>query len=138
MISIVAIISAMAIPRFGNSLVRQRAAAAARRVQADLSLARRVAQSRSSAVTVAFSGAGYSISGLADRNRTASAYAVDLTAEPYRATAVRASFGGAAQVTFDVFGMPSAGGTVQVEVADIDQSVTVDAGSGLARSDADE
>lgn len=136
-VAIIAMLSAVAIPRFGRSLARERCAAASRRIVADLALARRVAQARSATITVAFSdNTGYAIAGLADRNRVGSAYSVSLVKEPYLMTTVKASFGGATSVSFDAYGVPNSAGAIRVGAGEYQYNVTLDVNSGVASSDA--
>lgn len=138
MIVILAIVASMAIPRFGASLARQRADAAARRIMADLDLARRHANQTSSTVTVFFDVAQnrYWLSGVPDPDRPGTDYAVELDAEPYLATIVSADFGGTLKVGFDgygdVIGAAKSGGKVVISVGPEQRVITLDANTGRA------
>jgi hypothetical protein len=73
----------------------------------------------------------YQILGLRDLDHAAATYTVDLTAEPYRASLVSASFGGASQIAFNGYGQPTAGGgTIVVASGSQQRTITVDGTSG--------
>jgi prepilin-type N-terminal cleavage/methylation domain-containing protein len=116
-LSIMGVMAALAIPRYANATSNYRADAAARRIVADLSLARSQARLISKPLTVVFDTAAqkYQISGMEDLLHRTSVYSVQLSDQPYRATLVSVSFGGAAQVTFDQYGSPNTGGTIVVD-----------------------
>ncbi len=132
--AIMAIIAAMAAPRYGRALARHRADAAARRIVADLALARQRARAMSQSVTVAFDWpqSRYTIAGLADPEGKAAAYTVSLREEPYLASIDVVDFAGAASITFNGFGRPSAGGQVSIASGSSTRVVQVDAKSGEA------
>ncbi len=117
-IAVMAVLAALAIPRYANATSNYRADAAARRIVADLSLARSQARLISKPLTVVFDTAAqrYQISGMEDLLHRTNVYSVQLSDQPYRATLVSVSFGGgAAQVTFDQYGSPNTGGTIVVD-----------------------
>lgn len=132
---ILAILSSIAVPRVAGTLHRHRAEAAADRIAGDLALAQRQARLSSAAQRVAFDTAGhrYRLVGLADPDRPAAEYEVNLAAEPYGVRIISADFGGGAVVTFDGYGQPDHGGTVVVAAGGYTASVRVDAESGRAR-----
>jgi type II secretion system protein H len=113
-LAIVALISAMAIPRFGGSLVRARADQAARRVAADLELAQRFAVRRGASYAVVFDATAdvYRMPGMNDPDHPASRYRIDLTVVPYEVDLVSADFGGNPHVIFDGYGVPASAGQV--------------------------
>lgn len=118
-VMVVAIIGALAgivLPRFADAQARYRATATARRVAADLELARAHARANSASVTVAFDVAdqSYSLSGVTDPDDPAAGYVVDLGGDDHAGGLISANFGGAAQVTFDGYGAPSSGGSILV------------------------
>src|SRR5438067_10270016 len=84
-VAIIAVVSAIAAPRFAGSFQRYRASAAASRIVADLALAQAKAYSTSSTMTFAFSTSGnsYQILGMSDPDRPGSTYTVKLSSEPY-------------------------------------------------------
>ena len=131
---ITVIVAAIALPRYANAAADFRAAQAANRVAADLTLAQWTGKSTSAAagLTVTFNPgtSTYTVPGVAGPTGAASAYTVSLWAEPYRATLVSASFGGAATVTFDRYGQPSSGGIVVLAVGAVQKTVTLDGTSG--------
>lgn len=131
---IMGILAAVAAPRFHGSLVRMRAESAARRIQADLHLARDQAIATSTAKVVSFSLANhtYQLSSTADLNRKSENYVVDLTAEPYRAMLVTVNFGGDAQVVFDHFGQADSGGTITVAAGGFQTTISLDPDTGKA------
>lgn len=134
-IFIVAIVASMAIPRFSASISRQRADAAARRVVADLALARRYASQTSTSVTVGFdvAASSYRLSGVPDPDRPGDEYEVRLTDELCHATIVSADFGGQPQVAFDgygnVTGAARSGGKLLIRVGSEQRVVTLDGGT---------
>lgn len=133
-LAIIGLMAAVAIPHYGRSLTRYQADVAARRVAADLALAKAAARNNSATQTIDFSSPsnGYTVPGMADPNRPSVGYVVDLTQPPYRTTLVSASFGAGAskQVTFDRFGTPSAGGSIVLQSGDFRKTVSLDASTG--------
>ncbi len=134
--AIMGVSAAVAVPRYSAATRNFRAAQAAQRVAADLSLARWAARTTSTAagVTVTFTVASssYVVPGVPGPTGPASAYAVSLAADPYQATLTSVSFGGGTSVTFDRYGQPSSGGTVVVQVGTATRTVTLDGTAGTA------
>lgn len=133
-LAILAVLGAIAAPRFANSLALYRAQAAGRRIAADVNLAQWQAKASGGGQTVVFSTAanGYTLPGVAGLPGTAATYGVTLSADPYQATLVSATFGAGSTLTFDRFGQPSAGGTVVVTSGTAQSTVTVDPNTGKA------
>ena len=131
---IIGILAAVAAPKFADTLHRTRAESAAKRIKVDLGLARQNAISRSSTQTVQFTPAtdDYILPGMADLDHSSQPYSVDLTAAPYKAVLVSATLGGDSDVQFDQYGQPDSGGTITVESAAFQKTVTVDPDTGLA------
>ena len=131
-VCILAIMSAVVVPRFAQNRVRYRADVAALRVAADLKLARQRARQVSAAQTMSFTVAAgtYSLTGLADPDHPTATYTVDLREPPYEVQVVSVDFGGDAQLIFDGWGVPDSGGTVVLRGADCVKTVTVAAGTG--------
>lgn len=135
---IAALIGAIALPRYGQSAAHYRAETAARRIVADLALARSTARSSGSSITVVLTTHGYTLQGVSDRDRPGSTYAVDLRADPYsgswRSVALNATANNAAvtSVTFDRYGVANAGGSVVVASGTATRTVTLDAATGRA------
>ena len=132
--AVIAIVAAIATPRYANALTRYRAEAAARRVVADLALARQTAKSTSSSRTVEFDAAddSYVIPNVRELDTAGTLYRVQLQDPPYQAQIVFVDFGGDAKLTFDGFGMPDSGGFVIVQAGDYQYTVVVDPETGAA------
>ena len=124
-LSLMAIVAALAVPRYANSVGRYRAEAAARRVAADLSLAQAKAKAVSAGQSVTFNAmAGtYTVTGVRNLDHPGAVYTVNLAGDPYRVTIAYADFGGAPQAQFDMFGTPQWSGTVTVRAGDYARTV---------------
>ena len=120
--TLIAIVGAIAIPRYGASLANHRVDASARRIAADLDYARRQARFASSSTTIVFD--------IAAHNYSDSITTVELEDDPYKTTIVSVNFGGDAEIVFDGFGQPDSGGSVLVQSGDRKRTVTLDADSG--------
>lgn len=131
---IVAILTAVAAPKFVGAYHHQRVEAAAARIQADLNLARQTAIARSKAQAVVFdsSANNYTLAGLNDLNRRSDTYSVDLSASPYEVALAADSVGSDGTLTFNIYGVPNAGGTLTVSDGRYAQTVTIDAVTGKA------
>jgi prepilin-type N-terminal cleavage/methylation domain-containing protein len=131
-IAIIAIIAAMAMPKYGRSVARYRAQCAARRVAADLVLARASAKSASAARAVTFNtvACSYTLGGVRHLDHASQPYTVTLSDAPYHATLYYADFGGAPQALFDMYGAPKWGGKVIVRVGEFEQTVSMAADDG--------
>jgi len=129
---IVAIVAAIAVPRYAAALHRYRAEHAARRIAADLEYARALARQSSATQRVVFDADAdtYTLPGRADLDHPKETYTVDLADAPYRADLAAASFGAAATAVFDGFGMPRVGGAVKVAAGGYVYLVTVDGETG--------
>lgn len=115
--AIMGIISAIAAPRYLSSVGRAKLDAGARRVVADLSLARSLAQAASAPRTIAFNvvASTYEIQTYQFADRPGVAYVIDLKADPYSVQVQSASFGGSSSVTYSGYGVPTQAGTVVVK-----------------------
>jgi prepilin-type N-terminal cleavage/methylation domain-containing protein len=139
-LTIIATMAAVALPKFAGSMAHGRADAAADRLIADLAYARRVAIATSSSVTVSFNVADetYELRGLHDPARPGTPYQVDLSADLYRAVINSALFDatGAAdstvEVIFDGYGRPDSAGIVVIRVENATRTVVLDVESGRA------
>jgi prepilin-type N-terminal cleavage/methylation domain-containing protein len=132
---ILALLGCIAVPRFSHAAARQRASAAAKRVAADLRMARHRAVHGSEGTKVAFSREGYAISGVRGLDRSTGTYTVDLGADPYGARIVAVDFGGDAEITFDVYGTPDSEGQVVLAVGKWHKTVTLAAETGKTKVD---
>jgi type II secretion system protein H len=130
--AILAIVSAIAIPRYGCAATRYQVDLAARRVAADLRQAQAHAKTTGASCTVVFSipTGSYCLVNVPSLDRSSGDYAVDLTAEPYRARLVSANFNTADQVVFNGWGLPDNSGSVIVAVGSEQRMVTVDGQTG--------
>jgi prepilin-type N-terminal cleavage/methylation domain-containing protein len=126
-IAIIAIIAAMAMPKYGRSVARYRAQCAARRVAADLMLARSAAKSAGAERVVTFNtvAGSYTLSGVRHLDHASAPYTVTLSDSPYNATLDFADFGGAPQAVFDMYGSPKWSGKVIVHVGEFEQTVAL-------------
>jgi prepilin-type N-terminal cleavage/methylation domain-containing protein len=119
-LSLMGILTAIAVPRYARSIASYRAEAAARRVGADLMLAKAKARAASSPRTVTFNASAgtYTISGLRHLDNSTAPYTVDLRAAPYHATIEYADFGGSPQAQFDMYGTLAWDGKVVVRAGE--------------------
>lgn len=131
-ISIIAIVAAMGMPRYGRSVARYRAECAARRVAADLALARSTAKAVSADRTVTFNtvAGSYTLGSVRHLDHGDRPYTVTLTDAPYHARLHYADFGGAPQAQFDMYGSPKWGGKVIVRVGEFEQTVSMSRDDG--------
>lgn len=130
-VMIIGIMTAIAAPAFVDSLLYHRVESAARRLKADLELARQTARLTSATRTVTFSGTTYTLgSGVKGLDRTTGSYAVDLAAPPFELSTVTANFNSTQTVSFDGHGTPSSGGTVVLQANGHRCTVTLHAGNG--------
>jgi type II secretory pathway pseudopilin PulG len=109
---IMSILTAVAAPAFFDSLLFHRVESAARRVKADLELARTRARLTSATQSITFANSGYSLSNTASLDNPNAVYTVDLTKQPFALNSATANFSNAPIVSFDGYGTPSSGGTV--------------------------
>jgi type II secretory pathway pseudopilin PulG len=129
---VLAILSAIAVPRYAGFVANQQLEGAARRLTADLSLAQRQARRSSVSQTVTFDVANskYQLVGMKSPDHPSQPFEICLKDEPYRAQIVSASFGGDATLVYDGFGAPDTAGTVVIAVGAYQKTINVDAGTG--------
>jgi len=132
---ILGVVAAIAAPRYASALCRYRADCAARRIVADLGLAQARARQTSQGQTLVFDLAANQlrIAGLPDLDRHSSDYTVRLGGAPYQAKIVSADFGGDSTIVFNGYGIPDSGGSVVVEVGDVQRTVVVSPATGKAQ-----
>jgi len=130
--TIVAVFSAIAVPRFSQSTDRYRVDAAAGRIEADFQLARTRARITSSTLTIVFDidRDQYSIAGLADLNQSGSSYTVELGNGQYEADLISAVFTEGAQISFNGYGVPGGAGTVVLTVGNQQRTISIAAETG--------
>lgn len=126
---IVAVLAAIAIPRFAQATARQQLDQAADRVVAELEQARIRARAASKGVTLTFDTGDNSY---AFNAVGGGAEVVQLDEAPYRVTIDRLSFGGKASVYFNGYGIPASGGAVVLRSPSGTATVHLDA-NGEAR-----
>ena len=133
---IIAILSAIAVPRFCNSLARQRVEAVARRIVVDLALAQRHASSANVTQTVQFDveANDYSLIGMPHPDHPGADFDIHVHEEPSGATLVSVDFGGDQELVFDIYGVPDSGGSVVILVGNQLRTITVDPDTGKARA----
>ncbi len=135
-IATIGVLSAIAIPRYATAMNHYRVDLAAKRVAADLMLARSAARATGEGQVVNFASPanGYTLTGMAAPDGRAGDYAVRLSAEPYSANISSAAFGVAAatSVRFTRFGTPETSGAIVVSSGDYQKTVSVDAVTGRA------
>jgi type II secretory pathway pseudopilin PulG len=131
-IAIIGISCAIVLPHWSNSIQNYQLSLAARRVASDIAWAQSVANSGSASVTISFDTAGntYQILGSADPDHPTQTYSVSLAADPYHVTLSSANFGGATQLSFSGYGIPSVAGTVVISVAGVQKTIGVDGVTG--------
>jgi len=133
-LAIVATLAAIATPRYAASATRYRADLAARRIIADLTLARGRAMSSSASQYVIFEidADQYQLPGVRDLKNPSVDYTVNLSERPYAAKLTGADFGGTQKLAFDGWGNPSGGGWIQLRVGNEVRTVVLDAETGKA------
>lgn len=124
---ILGVMSAIAIPRFGDFSHNMSLDAADRQIRVDIERARRRAIESGTSVTVAFLPAQerYAISALPSIDRSDQTYGVRLGEEPYEVDLVSADFAGTLNLTFNAYGEALYDGTVTIALAGETRSVTV-------------
>lgn len=131
--AIVAILSAIAIPRFAAAMQNTTLEGAAKRVACDLRLAQAnaIKKQGTQAVTIDVAQETYELVGMADPDHRSTTYIINLKDPPYQGVGITsADFGGTATLTFDRFGSPTAPGTIVIEARSRQKTVRVAAGAG--------
>jgi type IV fimbrial biogenesis protein FimT len=124
---LMAILAAVAMPRYRTALAHHRVVTAAGRVAADLRTIRGYARKASVAQPVQFVVAtdSYTATEMPDMNGRAIDYAVNLAAD-YGADITSALFGSGSTVTFDIHGRPSAAGSIVIQAGTETRTVQLD------------
>jgi Tfp pilus assembly protein FimT len=137
-VAAIAALSAIAVPRYSNSMNRYRVDIAAKRVVADMALARSAARASGTGQIVDFSTPtnGYTFTGLAAPDGKSGEYTVKLSDDPYKVKISSVAFGtatpAAKSVRFTRFGVPELDGTVVVTCGDYSRTVLIDSITGRA------
>jgi prepilin-type N-terminal cleavage/methylation domain-containing protein len=125
---IIAIIARIAIPRYGASVAKYRADAAARRITGDLQLAQATARMIGKSCNVSFSSAAdsYTITNVAGLDNSAGTYTVLLARAPYCANVSTVSFNLSAQsFNYDAYGNSDASGSVILTVGGESRTISL-------------
>ncbi len=134
-LTIISVLSAIAVPRYANSLARYRVDAAARRVVADLAYARQLARSTSASISVRIRPTVDVVKLLnvqdPDDPTNANTRTV-LSAAPYHADVISSDFGGDALIIFDGYGDPDSGGSAVLTVGTESRTIVLDPDTGKA------
>jgi prepilin-type N-terminal cleavage/methylation domain-containing protein len=137
-VATIAVLAAIGIPKYAQAINRYRVDLAAKRVVADLALARSSARASGLGQVVDFATPtnGYTLTGLTASDGRAGQYVVRLSDEPYKATIGTVAFGtatpAAQSVRFTRFGTPEAGGTVVISSGGYSKTVALDPVTGTA------
>jgi prepilin-type N-terminal cleavage/methylation domain-containing protein len=131
-IALLAMLAAVAVPRYAGSLSRYRADLAAKRIAADLGMTRNNAFASGTHRTATFTTAtnSYVLVGIRGLDQATTDNLVSVSANPYFAQLFSADFAGGSSVIFDAYGVPDHGGSVVVRSGSFQKTVTVDAGTG--------
>jgi type II secretory pathway pseudopilin PulG len=127
---IMSILTAVAAPTFFDSLLFHRVETAARRVKADLELARTQARLASASQSITFVNSVYTLSNTKSLDKPSAVYSVDLTKQPYSLNSATANFSNLATVSFDGYGTPTSGGTVVLTAKSHSCTVTLNGTTG--------
>ena len=126
--AIIAVLAAIAAPRYGAAVGRQRAASGAHLVAIWLNYAASRARQTSQSVTVVFDlpADEFRLVGVPDIDTGSGDQVVRIGEGPFKAQLECVDFGGDAEVVFDGFGVPDTGGKVLVRVVDVRKTVVLD------------
>jgi Tfp pilus assembly protein FimT len=138
--TIISILLAVAKPRMDTYIERERVRSLTRRITVDLAMARAEAIKRRSPVTVNFDVTGqfYEIPELVNVNTLdgfQSNYKVDFSKNSeFNANIDTVDFGGATQVVFDAFGVPSNQGSIVITEGDTKGTIDLASATGRINS----
>lgn len=131
-LAVIAVLAAIAVPRFGGAIGRYRGDLAARRVAQDLNAARSLAMSRSTTQAVSFDSFRhrYELVGVADPDRARRAYRVELARHPYEANFVKLDLGDDQTIIFDGYGAPDSAGTIVIGIGRLRKTIHIAPNTG--------
>ena len=131
-LAILAIITAIAAPRYAAAINRYRSDLAIRRIINDLAMVQAKARTTSATRSVIFDVPAnqYRMPGEIDPVRRTDPYTVTLSDQPYLATLVSANFNDTPQVQFNGYGNPLYGGNVVINAGGVQKTINVNADSG--------
>jgi prepilin-type N-terminal cleavage/methylation domain-containing protein len=128
---VMSVLAAAATRVFVNSLLFHRVESAARRVKADLDLARHTARLTSTEQTFTVIGMSYTVGPeMTSLDHPGAPYSVDLSKDPYRLDVLAANFNSLTEVDFNGYGTPSSGGTIVLQARNHQCTLTLDATTG--------
>jgi prepilin-type N-terminal cleavage/methylation domain-containing protein len=131
--AIIAVLSAVALPRYSSSLANFRVKTAARRIAVDIATAQAHARAASASKRIDFSPGEptYTVVGIAGLSGAAT-YTVNLADEPYRCglKVTYSAAGSGNRITFNGYGWPDRGATFEVTSGSAKRTVTLDATTG--------
>ncbi len=132
--AILATLAAIAVPRYATALDRYHADATARRIVADLELARATARNTSASVTVTFDPGlnKYVMMGVDSLDHPGNDATLVLSVAPYRSELLSTGLGGDDEIVFDGFGVPDLGGAVLIRCGAEIRTIAVDDETGVA------
>src|SRR3954453_5789284 len=127
-----AILGAIAVPRYGSAVAHYRIDTASKRIAADLAFAMSRARATSKPITIVFTNASrsYQMATVPDPITNAAVYTVNLGNEPYKTGTMTANFGGVPQVTYSIYGGPTSAGPVVITVGSFTKTITLDGTTG--------
>lgn len=130
--AIIGIFTAIAAPRYINSIQNYRVKAAAQRLALDLEYAQTRAKTTSSMRSVQFEVAGslYKILEETMFDDPLAFYSVNLRDEPYRAYVHSIDLGGDRVMMFDGFGQPDSNGAIILRAGDFKKAIMIDGATG--------
>ena len=125
---IVAIMAAVAAPKYAESLASFRLQGVAQRIAADIRQARRYAQQNCTTQAINFDTAtnSYTLTGVNDVDRRSRTYQFSLASPEYECELVSANFNSTAILSFDIYGRPVNTGTIVVRSGNLTQTLSVD------------
>lgn len=130
---IIGILSAVAAPRFADSLARYRAEAAARQLRSDLAETQLRAKTTSASQAIQFDTAAesYTLPGVSHINHPGQDYETDLVSQ-FHAAILSADCGGDTELIFDGYGVPDSDAEIIVQCGVHQRTVIVAAETGQA------
>lgn len=126
-LGIIALLGAVAVPRYTDALNRYRARAAAEQIVRVLELSQATARQQSTAISVWFDVANDTVHApqLDDPDRDG-AWVIDLSARPWRAALSKADFDGQVYVLYNGYGETTMTGAAAVEAGGVTWSIELD------------
>jgi len=125
---LIGIIAAVATPRILSTFNHFRLESATEQIVADIKLVRHQAKIKGATQKITFNVAtnSYGTPGLRDRNHPNKDYAVDLDDLPGDISLYSVDFASAGNLTFNMYGQPTDGGTVKLKSGNLLKTITVE------------